>query len=455
MRGAVKRALRVRCAAVVAAVVVSASAQETARTTRGTLPDGTAYRIDYPQNFNGTVLVGLDYAASPAEAPAPRALLTRGYGMAGTTRLVTGWSVADAVANQVATLDVVERTYGRPRFAVVYGSSLGGHVGAAVVQARPDRFSGAMLACGGHAGTVAMWNAKFDALWIAKTLIAPTDGALPVVDVPADFATTARPAWIARLTAAQKTPEGRARIALAAVIAQLPTWSVPSKPQPGPDDIAGLQEGLFDSLAGGSLPLAGQAMSSRFEINRRAGGNISSNEGVDYAALLGQMRLAPLVRTLYRQAGLDLEADLATLARALRVKADPAAVAWTAPGNWTGRVTIPVLTLNAVGDQISMVSGERFYQEAADAAGFGANVRHLYVNGAGHCPFTPGEHVAAIDLLVTRLETGRWPETSPAAAAARARQLGLEPTRFIDYQPEPLARPFRPSGSGPSPQTGR
>jgi hypothetical protein len=155
------------------------------------------------------------------------------------------------------------------------------------------------------------------------------------------------------------------------------------------------------------------------------------------------MRLAPLVRALYRAAGLDLNADLATLAKAPRVKADAAAVAWTAPGNWTGRVTIPVLTLNAVGDQISMVSGERFYQQAAEAAGFGANVRHLYTNGAGHCPFTTAEHVAAVDTLIARLESGRWPDTTARGATARARQLGLGETRFLDYQPEELARPHR------------
>jgi len=29
----------------------------------GELADGTVYRIDYPDNYNGTLLIGLDYAA--------------------------------------------------------------------------------------------------------------------------------------------------------------------------------------------------------------------------------------------------------------------------------------------------------------------------------------------------------------------------------------------------------
>jgi pimeloyl-ACP methyl ester carboxylesterase len=408
----------------------------------GTLADGTNYRINTPSNFNGTVLLGLDFASSNVTAPATQALLAKGYAMAGTTRLVTGWDVAAAVANQVATLDVFEKRFGKARHAVVFGSSLGGHVGAAVVQAHPDRFQGAVLLCGGHAGTVGQWNSKLDALFVAKTLIGPNDAALPILGIPSDFATGARPAWIAKLTEAQKTPEGKARIALAAVVGQLPTWSVPSKPVPSATNIAALQEGLFDSLAGGPLPLVGQAMSSRNEIERRSRGNITSNEGVDYGALLARLRLAPLVRSLYQNAGLDLDADLRQLAAAPRVKADPVAVAWTAPGNWNGRVAIPVVTLNGIGDQISNASGERYYEQLASEAGYGANVRHLYTKSAGHCGFTTAEQVTAVDVLVERLSSGTWGDTTSAGVSARAQRLGAGEARFTQVELDDLPRPF-------------
>lgn len=423
------------------ALAVTPSSAAT-RTVTGALADGTAYRIDYPDNFNGTVLLGLDYAASNPASLSTQALLGRGYALAGTTRLVTGWSLRESIANQVATLDAFETNFGRARHSVVFGSSLGGHTGAAVVQARPDRFNGAVLQCGGLSGEVAMWNSKLDALWVAKVLIAPGDASLPVNNIPPDFATTARPSWISRLSDAQKTPAGRARIALAAVIGQLPTWSVATKPQPAANDVAALEEGLYDSLAGGPLPLIAQAMSSRFEIEAKAGGSISSNDGVNYSLVLAQMRNAWIVRALYKQAGLDLDADLAALAKSPRIKADSQAIAWSAPGNWIGGVTVPVLTVSGVGDQIALVSGQRYYEQIAGETRSLRNLRQLYTNSAGHCAFSAAETVTAVQILTDRLDTGKWEDTSAAAANAHARALRLGESRFVDLRPAEAARPF-------------
>ena len=176
-----------------------------------------------------------------------------------------------------------------PAYVFVNGNSLGAHTGAAAVQARPDVFDGAVLQCGGIAGAIGLWNSKLDALYVAKTLLAPGDPRYPIIDIPDNFATVTRPDWLAMLQQAQQTPQGKARIALAAVIAQLPTWSVGSRPIPAPGNYEALQVGLYDSLAGGGLPVVGQAMSSRNEINRRSGGNISWNLGVDYAAILASV----------------------------------------------------------------------------------------------------------------------------------------------------------------------
>ena len=63
-RGVLRRLGRL-CAAsalTVAAGLPATAAAET-RTTTGALPDGTAYRIDVPDPWNGILLIGLDYAA--------------------------------------------------------------------------------------------------------------------------------------------------------------------------------------------------------------------------------------------------------------------------------------------------------------------------------------------------------------------------------------------------------
>jgi pimeloyl-ACP methyl ester carboxylesterase len=407
----------------------------------GALPDGTAYRIDVPDPWNGVLLIGLDYAAGGERQPQTQALLARGYAMAGTTRLVTGWAVDQSIANQIATIDIVVKTYGKPTRTIVLGASLGAHTGAATIQARPDRFDGAVLMCGGLAGAVGLWNSKLDALFVAKVLLAPTDATLPVIGIPNDFATTARPAWLKALAAAQETPQGRARIALAAVLAQLPTWSDPRKPQPAASDLAGLQVGLYDSLAGGPLPTAGQAMSSRNEIERRSGGNISTNAGIDYARQLAQVSGSDLVRELYRQAGLDLAADLEALRKAPRVTADEKAVRWTAPGMWDGKLAMPVLTVNGVGDNISPVSGQQAYEAAVRAAGKSEMLRQVYTNTAGHCGFSAAESVAAVETLMARLKTGQWGDsTNPYTMNALAQSLNLGAARFIPYVPDTFVR---------------
>ena len=415
-----------------------------AATTTGTLADGTAFRIDYPDQFNGTLLVGLDYASSNPNSAQTQALLARGYAMAGTTRFVTGgWNTAGAIANQVEVVDKFKSIHGRPARTVAFGSSAGGHTGAATIQAHPDVFNGAVLMCGGLSGTVGQWHAKLDAVYVAKMLLAPNDPNLPVINIPDDFATNARPAWLAMLANAQQTPEGRARIALAAVLGQLPPWAHPAKPKPAAWDLTALQEGLYDSLAGGPLPTIGQAMSSRNEIERRSGGNISSNVGVDYAELLSRVQNSEIVRQLYREANLDLKADLQTLARSPRYKADPAAIAWAEPGIFDGELEVPVLTVNNIGDNISTTASQSAYQNAAERAGAGHMLRQLYVESAGHCGFTAAETVAAVETLQARLLTKRWSDSdNPHKLNALARSLNLGAARFISFTPDEFARPF-------------
>ncbi|WP_395399574.1 hypothetical protein ACHMW6_20965 [Pseudoduganella sp. UC29_106] len=407
------------------------------QTTQGALRDGTPYRIDYPERWNGVVLIGLDYASRPPGADAT-ALLAEGYALAGTTRTVTGWAIHRSAANAIETLDLFEAKYGKAKHAVELGQSQGGHTAAVSMQAYPARWAGAVVKCGGLSGSVGQWQAKLDGLFVAKMLIAP-QSSLPVTGIAADWQQTALPAWTEALNAAEKTPAGLARIALAARIAQLPEWSDPAKPQPASGDAHARAQGLADSLV---RSLLRQAMSSRSEIERLSGGNISSNEGVDYGALLAALDGDGLIASLYREAGLDLADDLARLARAPRLRADPAAKAFVATGVFDGRLAMPVLTLSALGDAISPPASQSFYEGAVGAAGKGALLRQVYTNSAGHCGFTPAETVASVHTLMQRIDSGKWPETNASSMtqAAQATQLGA--SRFVDYTPPRFQRSY-------------
>lgn len=420
------------------ALISSASAATVV--TSGSLADGTPYRIDYPDNFNGTLLVSLDYAPNGGTNSTNLELHKRGYATSGVSRGVTGWSVGDSINNHVSVVEIFTNQYGAPDHAFVHGNSLGAHTGAAVLQARPDVFDGGVLQCGGIAGAIGLWNTKLDGLFIAKELLAPGDPKYPVIDIPDNFAAVTRPDWIALVQAAQQTPEGKARIALAAAIAQLPVWSVGSRPFPAADDYVALQQGLYDSFGGGFLPMVGQAMSSRNELNRRSGGNISWNLGVDYAAILENVDNADVVHEMYALAGLSLEDDLAALAAAERFVADPDAVRWARIQVPNSPLTVPAVTINGFGDQISPPAGQQAYEAAVGSE----NLRQLYTLTAGHCGFNGKEIVAAVEILQDRVLTGSWQDTSPAAMnalAATVTELSGTP-RFIEYEPDVYERPF-------------
>jgi len=432
-----KRIMIASVVALACAIHAAAPAATQSTSTEGKLKDGTPYRIDMPQHWNGAVLIGLDYASRPPGADA-EALLAEGYAMAGTTRQVSGWAIHRAAANAVETLDLFEAKYGKAALPIEFGQSQGGHTAAVSVQAYPARWRGAVVQCGGLSGAVGQWQGKLDGLFVAKALLAPGSN-LPVTGIPDDWQTTALPAWTALFEQAEKTPEGRARIALAARIAQLPEWSIPTKPEPAAGDTHARANGLADSLARG---LARQALSSRNQIEHLSGGNISANEGVDYGAMLAAVDGDGLVRGLYREAGLSLDADLATLAKAPRLKADPKAIAYFATGTFDGDLKVPVLTMTGIGDAISPLAAQQAYQQAVERAGKGAMLRQTYTHSAGHCGFTPAETVAGVHALVTRVKSGNWPDTSAAGMTALARDTKLGEARFIPVTPPPFLRPY-------------
>ena len=412
----------------------------------GSLDDGTPYEFVVPAHWNGTVVVALDFAGPGPTDELTQRLLAEGVARGGTSRAVTGWDIRSAIDNQAEALARFEAAYGPAHHAIASGTSMGGFVSAGVAQVHPDVFDAAVPMCGGLGGSVAQWNQKLDTVFVLGQLVAP---GLPVVDVP-DVGAAQR-TWIDALSTAQQTPEGRARIALASAIGQLPAWGRQpdgsEPPPPDSSDPAALEQGAFLALAGGPLPYIGQAMSSRAQITAVTGGNPSWNTGVDYDR---QLRLADpalrrAVRELYDRAGLDLRSDLADLAAAPRIAADPAAVDRFAQGIvLDGDLQVPVLTVSATGDQISTVAQQQYYGDQVRRAGSAALLRQTYTETVGHCTFSAAEQQAALQTMADRLRTGHWSSTSARAMNGRAAALGAEPEpRFVTFTPPRFNRPLQ------------
>lgn len=421
----------------------------------GVHPSGATYAIEVPRNWNGTVLTfspGYGQGAGPQHLPADLGgnaaaqswLLAHGYALAGTRPYGSGWAVEETLRASADTLAAFTQVGGEPTTTLAWGGSMGGAIAAGLAERRPDLVDGALPYCASVAGPVAMLNQSLDAAFAFKTLLAPGDDAVKLVR-PASDDEEARSVAAARavLDAAQQTPAGRARIALAASFAQVSTWSVTGTAEPAPRDWAAQQAQEYAAFTA-------TVFSPRYPLEQRAGGNFSWNTGVDYRRELRESGRAQQVRALYDSAGLDLDADLAALAAAPRVSADPGAVTYM-ENYFTprGALGVPVLTMHERGDNYPTVTQARAYSDVVRRAGNQAMLRQVFVDRPGHCRYTGAEFVAAVRTLENRVTTGRWTDVDAHRLNALAARLAAEnpdlgTAEFIPYTPGRFLRPHVP-----------
>jgi hypothetical protein len=95
---------------------------------------------------------------------------------------------------------------------------------------------------------------------------------------------------------------------------------------------------------------------------------------------------------------------------------------------YDGRIRVPVLTMHTTADGHVVSPHERAYRDAVRRAGNARLLKQLYVERPGHCTFTDDEMLSALDVLLERLDRGRWPRVSHRT--------------FPDYEPPPFLRPF-------------
>lgn len=384
--------------------------------------DGAAYRITVPAGWDGTLLLVANQLTLRTDFQAWAT--GQGYAVAGTQSL-PGWQLGPDLRNIAATREVFTGEVGRPARTVVLGESQGGLLTRGFAQYYGHLVDGALPGCGGGAGTVAMWNYKLDMAWALRTLVDPASpmSLVGIADPGAE-----QVALTALVERARQTPEGRARLALAASFAQVPAWNDPAKPEPGPSD----HEALIDGWSAGLTLAVGATVRASYE--RWLGGNPSWNTGVDYRRQLRVSGREKTVKAIYRAAGGDLEADLARLAAAPRIAADPAALAKAERFiTYDGELRDPVLSLHTVGDPAGPVSDDRAYRDTVVRAGAGPLLRQTFVRRAGHCSFSTAERATALSVLLRRIDTGRWPSVSPEALRRYARGLSGSPAGDVMF----------------------
>jgi pimeloyl-ACP methyl ester carboxylesterase len=429
------------------ALCPAATPQEKTKHLEGKLPNGATWVFDVPANWNGTVLLyshghntGPANPArnSPHAAGAAEWLLQHGYAMIGSSYASVGWALEDAVPDQVAALQAFTKEVGKPKRTIAWGDSMGGLVTLALVERYPDHIDGGIPMCASVSGVVGMMNQALDATFILKTLVDPGSG-VRLVDTgpPQQESPAEKEAGIrALLSKAWGTPQGKARLALAAIIGQIPGWTDPKKPEPGPADYDAQLQTFYEAFRMG-------AFFPRDDQARRAGGNASWNVNVDYAKQLELSGRRPMIEAIYRKANLDLKQDLDALSRAPRISADPKAIAYMKKNYVpTGDLKRPVLSMHTTNDGMTMVTYESAYAAAARAAGKSQFLRQAYVDRAGHCNFVGGEAISALLAVEQYLDTKNWGDAAaPESLNAKAFELGLEGVRFVDFTPAPFLRP--------------
>jgi pimeloyl-ACP methyl ester carboxylesterase len=407
------------------------------------------YQIEVPAHWNRTLVLyshgynsfTVPLAPQDAGDPATGAyLLSLGYALAGSAYARAGWSLQQAFEDQMALVDLFGNTFGKPQRTIAWGHSLGGMITAGLVQLFPDRFTAALPMCGVVAGGPGVWNQGLDSELAVTTLLPQIP--FKIINFTGDAGANYGKA-LAALALAQTTPQGRARIALSAALADVPGWVDPASPEPAATDYVTQEanQALWDSNIDFLFAFFGRA-----ELEARAGGQFSWNTGVDYRVQLSHSVDRAEVKALYAAAGLDLNKDLDTLNDAPRISAKASAVEYVSKYiTYNGELKIPVLTMHTTGDGLVEVTDENAYASVVKGAGDSSMLRQVYVHRAGHCTFTPAETISAFQTLIHRVDTGHWGSTAPAAMNAQAAALGAlnsAPPSFLNFHPDRFLRPF-------------
>jgi pimeloyl-ACP methyl ester carboxylesterase len=383
----------------------------------GKLKSGAQWAAEMPARWNGTLLVwGRGYSAklgAPEVAPANarQVLLDKGYALLASDYGAAGWSLAEAVPAQRRAIAAFAQAYGKPKRVIAWGNSMGGLVTTALAEEKAPVIDGAIAFCPSIGGAVGMMNMALDGAFAFRTLAAP-DAGLLLTGIKDDRANGE--AAQAAVQAALTNPQGRARLALAGVLGGIPDWTRRDT-KPPVDGEAQVDEIGAAFVGGIFLPRADQ--------EARAGGVFSWNTGVDYAAQLAKSGRRAFVEALYAKAGLDLKADLAKLNATKRVAPKPTAVRYMMDHYTpTAHPSVPLLSVQAMGDGATSPSLQQAYADAAPASMFST----LWLAQAGHCGFGAEVLVASLRQLEKRIDAGQW--DNPA-------------TGFVPHRPAPMLRP--------------
>ena len=361
-----------------------AGAQPAAISRSGVL-GGADYLIEVPADWRGGLVVfahGIQYGPGPGAVAAPPMgphILDNGHAWIASGYRAREYRPHLFIEDLVALRELFLKEVGPPRWTIIYGQSMGGHIVVASLELRPGLYQGGLAECG-----------LVDGIGIADYLLAYTAAAelisgVPLLDAPDKAA-------FARL---------------------LNERVVPALGMPGSYTARGRQ---FDSVvkylmgadqAGHDLPLRLQGLQRRYLLNM-----VHRHPDVEKEPTPGG-RAGSTVHVRYRiDPGLGLtEDELNARVRRLRPAKDgrsPSANPVYAER--TGRLTVPLITLHETGDAWVPLSLEKSYRRRTIAAGTDHLLVQRVMRAGSHCGFDGETRERAFDDLVAWIERGVRPD---------------------------------------------
>lgn len=359
-------------------LVAAPAGAETDRHFDGTL-EGADYLISVPANWNGGLVIyahgyqgELPGRGNVQVSPMASHLSQRNVAWAATGyRAATyrpDWFIDDVLALRSHFI----ARFGAPRWTVLHGQSMGGHVTVAALELHPDKIQGGLTECGVVDGV-----GEVDYLY-AYTAAAEYFSGAPLLDTP-------RPAFNALLSE---------RV-------------VPALGTPGSyTDRGKAFDSVVKHLSGGDVPFRLEGLTRRYlaNLNPREPGPQSAREFARHADTR-HIRYAI-------DAGYGI--DAATLNRDIRRIEAPSGARSRAANpvfaEFTGRLQAPLLTIHETADFRVPLVLEQNYRRRVDAAGRGERLVQRVTAGAGHCGTPGATRERAFDDLVAWMEKGTRPE---------------------------------------------
>jgi pimeloyl-ACP methyl ester carboxylesterase len=373
---------------------------------------GAEYLMAVPENWQGGLVVfahGIQRGSGRGIATRPP--IASHIVAAGHAWIASGYRASEYqphlfIEDLVALRELFLREVGQPRWSIIYGQSMGGHIAVASLELRPGLYQGGLAECG-----------LVDGIGIADYLMAYTAAAELIAGAP--------------------LLEAPDRETFARLVAER---VIPALGMPGSYTARGRQ---FDSVvkylmggdqAGNDLPLRIEGLGTRYLLNimyRPRDLDGEPNPG---------LRAASTAHVRYRiDPGLGLTEDELN-AKVRRVH--PAKDARSPSANpvyaeRTGRLTVPLLTLHETGDAWVPLSLEQSYRRRTIAAGTDHLLVQRVIRAPSHCGIDGATRQQAFDDLVAWIERGVRPRGEDVLAPDLSR-IGLEWTRVL-YLSDPLA----------------